>query len=315
MDHKYNKVFGFVDWNKTDEKYAHKACKSTFFKESFLDSQRLTENSPNENNTVAIPSPSVQTESQATSVRKSTRQNLLYKSNQTERKCIICSNHRYIKVQLDQLINIAFKRAADRTYVAESTFKEYAEIHLKLDNAKYIDSENRIHLVLGTSSLFAADVSYHKSSSDGFRSSWWKTKLENKSTTEVLDNKEDPLHELFSLIQFHIVQKHEIYTLAQLRHFYEEISADGETKPTSRSIYLKNKLGEKFDNKLKFVNSTQSLTSNTSEFVMSADESVLPNCLSAVLLGGGIEKSLLVKNCGKVVSAEIQGRLSKEKCQ
>ena len=108
--------------------------------------------------------------------------------------------------------------------------KEYAEIHLKLDNEKYIDSANRI---------FAADVSYHKSCYDGFRSSWWKAKLENKSTTQVLDNKEDPLHKLFRLIQFHIVQKHEIYTLAQLRHFYEEISADGETKSTLRSIDLK----------------------------------------------------------------------------
>ena len=26
VDHEYNKVFGFVDWNNTDEKYAHKAC-------------------------------------------------------------------------------------------------------------------------------------------------------------------------------------------------------------------------------------------------------------------------------------------------
>ena len=39
VDHKYNKVFGFVDWNNTDKNYAHKACKSTFFKESFLNSQ------------------------------------------------------------------------------------------------------------------------------------------------------------------------------------------------------------------------------------------------------------------------------------
>ena len=48
---------------------------------------------------------------------------------------------------------------------------------------------------------------------------------------------------------------------------------------------------------------------------MSAEESVLPNCLSTVFLGGGIQKSLLAKNCEKVVSAEIQGRLSKEKRQ
>ena len=53
VDHKYNKVLGFVDWNNTDEKYTHEACKSTFFKESFLNSQRLTENSPNENDTLS----------------------------------------------------------------------------------------------------------------------------------------------------------------------------------------------------------------------------------------------------------------------
>ena len=80
-----------------------------------------------------------------TSVRKSTRQNLLYKFNQIERKCIICNNHRYIKGRLDRPINIALKRAVDGTYVAESTLKEYAEIHLKLDNEKYIDSANRIY--------------------------------------------------------------------------------------------------------------------------------------------------------------------------
>ena len=74
----YNKVFGFVDWNNTDEKYAHKSCKSTFFKESFLNSQRSTENSSNKNDTLSTPSPSVQTESQPTSVQKSTRQNLLH---------------------------------------------------------------------------------------------------------------------------------------------------------------------------------------------------------------------------------------------
>ena len=193
--------------------------------------------------------------------------------------------------------------------------KEFAEIHLKLDNEKYIHSANRILLVLGTSSLFAANVSYQKSRYDGYPSSWWKTKLESKSTTQVLDNKEDPLHKLFRLIQFHIVQKHEIYTLVQLRHFYEEMSAEGETKSMLRSINLKNKLVEKFDDKLKFMKSSQSSTSKTSEFVMSVDESVLPNCLSTVLLGGGIQKSLLVKNCGKFVSAEIQDRPSKEKRQ
>ena len=207
VDHKYNKVFGFVDWNNTDEKYAHKACKSTFLKNLFL-TRKNWQKILRMKMTLYPALVLLFKQSQPTSVRKSTRQNLLYKSNQIEpNKCIICNNHRYIKGQLDQLINIALKRAVDGTYVAESTLKEYAEIHLKLDNEKYIDSANRILLVLGTSSLFAADVSYHKSCYDGFRSSWWKTKLENKSTTQVLDNKEDPLHKLFRLIQYHIVQK------------------------------------------------------------------------------------------------------------
>ena len=50
----------------------------------------------------------------------------------------------------------------------ESTLKEYDEIHLKLGHEKYIDSANRVLLVLGTLSLFAADVPYHKSCYDGF---------------------------------------------------------------------------------------------------------------------------------------------------
>ena len=122
----------------------------------------MVENSPNENDTLSTPSPSVQTESKPTSVRNRTRQNLLYKSNQTKRKCLICSNHRYTKGRLDQLINIALKRAVDGTYVAQSTLKEYAEIHLKLDNEKYITSANRILLV------FAANGSCYKSHYNGF---------------------------------------------------------------------------------------------------------------------------------------------------
>ena len=34
---------------------------------------------------------------------------------------------------------------------------------------------------------------------------------------------------------------------------------------------------------------------------MSSDERVLPNCLSKVLLGGGIQKALIIKNCGKIM--------------
>ena len=51
---------------------------------------------------------------------------------------------------------------------------------------------------------------------------------------------------------------------------------------------------------------SQSSTSHTSEFVMSAGKSVLPKRLSTVSLERGIQKLLIVKNCGEVLSAGIQ---------
>ena len=41
----------------------------------------------------------------------------------------------------------------------------------------------------------------------------------------------------------------------------------------------------------------------------------LPKCLSTVLLGGGIQQSLLIKNSAKAVSEEIQDKLSSQERQ
>lgn len=48
---------------------------------------------------------------------------------------------------------------------------------------------------------------------------------------------------------------------------------------------------------------------------MSSDVSVLPNCWSKVLLGGGILRSLFIENCPKAVSEEIQDSLSNQERQ
>ena len=37
--HEYNEVLNFVDWTNEQEHYAHKSCKGTFFKGTFLDTQ------------------------------------------------------------------------------------------------------------------------------------------------------------------------------------------------------------------------------------------------------------------------------------
>ena len=54
----------------------------------------------------------------------------------------------YTKRQLDRLQNISLKRTVCRTYKAEDTLIEHAEIHLKAKSKRFIDSANRILLVI-----------------------------------------------------------------------------------------------------------------------------------------------------------------------
>ena len=45
---------------------------------------------------------------------------------------------------------------------AEPTLKEFAEIHIKNNNVKYVKGAKRILLTLSTKSLLAANVAYHQ---------------------------------------------------------------------------------------------------------------------------------------------------------
>ena len=65
-------------------------------------------------------------------LQKSSRQSLQHKSNQAERKCIICKKDHYRKGRLDHLQNISLKRTVDGTYKEEDTLKEYPEINLQI---------------------------------------------------------------------------------------------------------------------------------------------------------------------------------------
>ena len=67
-------------------------------------------------------------------------------------KCIICDEEKRKKCPLP-LTNISL------TEKAEETLKEYSELHIKNNNAKYTDGANRIPLTLATKSLL---IAYHK---------------------------------------------------------------------------------------------------------------------------------------------------------
>ena len=123
------------------------------------------------------------------------------------------------------------------------------------------------------------------------------------------------MYELFRLIRFHIIDIREIYTLAQLLTFYWQLTTEENSAKLRSFIDLKNKVKENFKQKLKFLKPAYFSLTSTSEFFMSSDDSVLSNCLSTVLLGCDKQKSLLIKNCAKAVSEEIQDRLSSQERQ
>ena len=68
---------------------------------------------------------------------------------------------------------------------------------------------------------------------------------------------------------------------------------------------MNEKLIEKFKQKLIFRKSSYS-TRNKSEYLISSEESLVPNGLESVILGGGIPKSLSLKNTATAVSHDIQ---------
>ena len=79
-----------------------------------------------------------------------------------------------------------------------------------------------------------------------------------------------------------------------------------ENSPKFPSIDLKNKLKEKFKQELKFLKPNHFTLTISSEFTVSSGYSVLPNFLYKFLPGCGILKNLLIKNCAKTVSEEIE---------
>ena len=98
------------------------------------------------------------------------------------------------------------------------------------------------------------------------------------------------------MISYHIIERHEIYTLAQLRKAYEEF-----TKGTRlRSLDLKEMLIAKFGNNLKFVKSSYNTSSKTSEFVLSSSDELIADCINAA--GEEIQLSVALRNIARSIS-------------
>ena len=102
---------------------------------------------------------------------------------------------------------------------AERTLTKFANIHTQNDT-KYKDTAQRILLQQNVSTLFAANDSYHKDCYHSFRSLCWARSSQKSKSDKMTHNDEST--EFFKSISYHIIERHEIYTLGQLKKTYDE---------------------------------------------------------------------------------------------
>ena len=111
------------------------------------------------------------------------------------------------------------------------------------------------------------------------------------------------------LTKYLLVVKKEIYTLAQLREFYDQISDDNSR--VLRRIDIKKEIHDRFKDKIGFCKPSDKCRSNTTEYVFSASESVLPNAISAIVTGEYTSNCQQLKSIACSISNDIQSNPKK----
>ena len=113
---------------------AHKACKETFFKESFLISKEKeaatvasVSNNTDENTTI-------EDTTSIHSIRKSSRKLTQYKSSLDNRNCIICNEIKYEKGRKVSLLSMTLKKNGKGNHQAEEPLTKFANIHIHIQN-------------------------------------------------------------------------------------------------------------------------------------------------------------------------------------
>ena len=307
--HLYNRVFDQVMWSSVGEHWAHKLCKSQFFRDSHLHANKL---SPTELTETKPKSPVNACDDSAGELspetfRRSTRNMLTYTSSwqqEEHKKCIICNEDKWVKGRLVPIQTISVTDKSEKTLI------EYANIHLTKKNTKYMDGAQRILLTLSTKSLLAADVGYHKKMCyEPFRSPVWKRVVGSPSTTTSNnDGDDEALCEMYHLVEIHIIRRQETYTMTQLKSVYNQIRNDKDFTE-SRSLELKQQLRDKFGSKLNFHKSTQRTIEGYPEYVFPANVEFSANCVESTILGKGMAKSVLLKGAAKSIHESIRSSM------
>ena len=140
---------------------ARKACKGTFFKESFLilkEKEAATvasvSNNTDENTTIKDMTSNH-------SICKCSRKLILYKSSLDDRNYIICNGIKYEKGRKVSLLSMTLRKHWKEDHQADGTLTKFANIHIQ-NETKYKDTTQRILFQQNVPTLFAANVSYYK---------------------------------------------------------------------------------------------------------------------------------------------------------
>ena len=162
------------------------------------------------------------------------REYIIYIQSGNVPKCIICNEEKYFEGRKIQVRTMTLRNKQDNVHKVEKSLLEFARLH-KANNTRYADAAERILLTNSIKSLFVADVGFHeKECYEKFRSTHWKNKFEYKENKE--SQTDNSMIELLNLVEVHIINRHEVYTPAQLRKFYDEVK--GNISSSSRSIAI-----------------------------------------------------------------------------
>ena len=178
--------------------------------------------------------------------RRSTRQNFTYQSFQEESKCIICAavkkdaHGKVVPVQ-----TMTFRETDDSLHLAEKQLKEFAQIHVE-NCTKFQDAGQRVLLNSSTTTtLFAANLGYHKSCYQAFRAPSWK----KTQSQEIYCSERNYIDEMVDVIEYLVALKRELYTLRQVRELYANIEGVG--VDSIRSIDIKNVIEKRLEAKVR----------------------------------------------------------------
>ena len=133
-------------------------------------------------------------------------------------------------------------------------------------------------------------------------SSWLRDKKESNSKNDVMAEDND-MQILFQLVKLHIIERKEVYTLSQLRSYYESIK--NENSASLRSIDLKEKLLDHFGSDIQFQ------AGKRSEYVLPTSANLTSECINATICGEGIPHALAIRNSAKIINKSIKERQSR----